>query len=337
MFAQAKVRWTSLLAALAVAVSAAPASAAPEWQEGELTYSTAFSCASIIFGRPQLVLTTGAGAAFLADPEALPRAGEVFYARLSTAIVGDPCGGGGAVLPEFVPPAGVEVAVDAEHPVLWAYRTSGQEVTLKRDGTVVSPGNFGGVVVAAQENGQGVPWPLANSGPALQIHVPLRSERKLNGIATPTPACQERVDARAACRRDQVGDHLQIAVQVADGGGQAFLIPFIGLFVREAGPPEVQAPAAVRAATARRGIAVTIRTAPNATVTGSLTARRRALARLEVKADAQGVARLRVRLSAASLRFLRRAGGRARLEAVARTTDGALSAPTRRALRVGGR
>ncbi len=101
------IRRALCLACIAL-VLAAPAAEAQDgpWTEGQLEYTLAYSCTSIIFPPARLVLTTGAGAAFEGSPQRIPHSGEVFYVRLTAAIVGDPCGGGGHVLPEFVPPAG---------------------------------------------------------------------------------------------------------------------------------------------------------------------------------------------------------------------------------------
>lgn len=319
-----RTRRAAALAVLAALVPAAPAARAQDgpWSEGTLEYTTAFSCTSIIIGNPRLVLTTGAGAAFEGSPQRIPPAGQVFYTRLTAAIVGDPCGGGGHVLPEFIPPVGVEPAVDKRHPVLWRYAESSS--TPDQSGQVVlTRGPNGGLLVGARSgDGTDGPWPLANSGPALEIKVPLRSSRRLKGIGTQSPNCPSREEGSAPCPRDQAGDHLQIAVGVADGGAPAMLIPYVGLFNRGPAAPSLAVPARV----GRRFVA-RVTAAPGATVTGTLRLAGRLLDRARGKANASGVA---------ALRFARAPGlrGRAVLSVRARTVDGARSPVAKRRLRL---
>jgi hypothetical protein len=310
-----------LAVVLVAALVGAPAAGAQDgpWSEGGLEYTTAFSCSSIIIGPPRLVLTTGAGAAFEGSPQRIPPAGSVFYSRLTTAIVGDPCGGGGHVLPEFIPPVGVEPAVDKRHPVLWRYAEESNTPDVSGRVALTRGPNGGLMVGAVDDDGTAGPWPLANSGPALEIKVPLRSSRVLKGIGTPQPTCPAREDGAGPCPRDQAGDHLQISVSVADGGAPGMLIPYIGLFNRAPAAPSLRVPARV----GRRFIARAT-TAPRATVTGTLRSGRTVLARAKRKANAKGVARLSFRRPAGS--------GRAVLSIQAKTIDGARSPVARRRL-----
>ena len=293
------------------------------WTEGELEYTLATSCTSIIFPPARLVLTTAAGAAFEGTPQRIPHAGEVFYVRLTAAIVGDPCGGGGAVLPEFVPPAGVETAVDRRHPVRWTYSFDDQPADEFTGNVVLSKGPFGGLLVAAREaDGSGVPWPLANSGDPLQIKVPVRSARRLTGIASSTPNCPARSEGYGACPRDEAGDHMQIAVSVADGGSPSTLVPIIGLFAREPAKPTLKL-----AKTVGRRFTATVTTAAGATVTGTLKARGRVVARAKRQARASGVARLRFSIPAGVT-------AKAQLTVRAKSVDGALSPAVKRRVRL---
>jgi hypothetical protein len=243
--------------AAVLATASGAAQAEPVWTDGTLEYDVGFSCSSIIFNNPRLVQMTGAGAGFLADRDDVPRIGEVFYTRLTTALVGDPCGGGAAVLPEWVPPAGVEVAIDAKHPVLWRYADTPDRTFFDTD-TVASPGQFDGVVIAAatKDHPEGQPWPLAISGPPLEIRVPVRSTRVLNGIGSVSPECDNRRNGAAPCQPKLSGDHLQIAVNVADGGDRLFVIPYVGLFAAKAS--ELILPRSVTSRQLARGVKVTL-------------------------------------------------------------------------------
>jgi hypothetical protein len=311
-----------LLLALGLAAPAARAQDGP-WSEGTLEYTLAYSCTSIILGNPQLVFTTGAGAAFEGSTQRIPPAGEVFYSRLLVAIVGDPCGGGGSVLPEFVPPAGVEPAVSRRHPVLWRYVES-ESTPDQRGSTILSRGPNGGLLVGADAAGSenDGPWPLANSGPTLEIKVPLRSSRRLNGIGSRAPNCPARDNGSGPCPRGESGDHLQIAVQVADGGSPGTLVPIIGLFNGPPAAPSLRAPAR-----AGRRFTAKVTTAPRASATGVLKAGGRVLARARARANGQGVARLRFSLPAGL-------AGRAVLSVRAKTVDEAISPPATRRLRL---
>jgi hypothetical protein len=116
--------------------------------------------------------------------DGLPYAGDVFYARVTFGSIGDICGGGGNALPEFVPPAGVEVVRDGDP--YWTVTQGGVE-TRGNDPVVLGDGLFGGVVASVRDasDGQVKSWPYANSGGFIGVHVPMRARRRLTGIGTP--------------------------------------------------------------------------------------------------------------------------------------------------------
>ena len=275
---------------LAVALAlAAPASAQEtKWSLGLTEYTTGIDCTSIIFPPARLEQQTFAFAAQQVPVKGLPYAGDVFYARITFGSIGDICGGGGNALPEFVPPAGVEVVMDGKP--FW---------TVATDGEVK-------------------PWPYANSGGFIGVHVPLRARRRLVGIGTPEPSCPTREDGTGPCPADQSGDWLQVSTQVADGGSPGTLVPALGLFAREPRAPKI-----VRARRSGGRVKLRLRTAPRFRVQATLTRGSRVVARRRGRAAAGGVA---------SLAFPA-GSGKLTIEARAVADDGAVSKQSRRTLR----
>ena len=76
------------------------------------------NCPSQIFGSPYTEIGLGARADVLLDAADLPTVGEVFYARVGLAAVGNPlCGDPQGVYVEVYPPVGVSLAIGPGTPV----------------------------------------------------------------------------------------------------------------------------------------------------------------------------------------------------------------------------
>jgi hypothetical protein len=287
--------WLAVVMA-ALLASASPAVAAPEWTTG-VAEQARINCP--VTG-PQLYIY--ARVDFQADPQAIPKVGEVFYARL---VVGDVSRCFNSLVGvEVVPPVGVELAVSAQAPIRCSYEVgqSDRPVPLTPaqgcgqqpgDGFVYGPRRL----IGPGENGV---WPLFGPGrDILVVEFPLRSSRPLRGsLVLPCPRRQGEV----ACRPDLAGDNLQVLVLPSPTAASGtWLAPFIGLVVEPAptaaapgapapapaptttptgGPaPQaatrlVRAPRSLRIARALRGIPVSVQVpADGATVRATLSAR----------------------------------------------------------------
>ena len=156
-----------------------------------------------------------ANAELQADPEALPRVGEVFYVRSVIARIGDGCGIDMLGHVEIVPPPGVTTAISAQHPV----RCEWMDITTG----ALSPA--GGCPQEAQEAVYGpgfdqltpggstptYPWRIAYQQ-ALVIEVPLRSNRGLQGTS---PSCSRWRGRPALHDAEPVGRHAPVHDQDA--------------------------------------------------------------------------------------------------------------------------
>lgn len=234
-----------------------PASAATEWQNGTHDEDQLYDCN---LERP--VTGVSADVGWRPAGDRLPKVGERFYVRTYAGLVGLPCSGTVAVLPELIAPLGVEYAVDDDHPVRWALTLPGRTPQLSSQPLTFVEGVNGGVVVGTP---QGTSWTL-RQGYVLELQVPVVAERVLKGPATPQPECASRRDGTAPCPASQAGDHFQTAFTVGGHGGtKSYVTPYVALFATAATPPP-PAPVASRTAasyavsrTARGRAVVTVR------------------------------------------------------------------------------
>ena len=260
-----------------LAVAAAPAAAAPEWNYGLPEETQELTCTSIGAGPlvgTQTEVATSARAGMLVDAQDIPKVGEVFYGGVMIGAVGG-CTAK-TVIPEVVPPLGVDLAVSATTPVRCHYTlpdgsdtriTEGCPQALQpgtHDGFSLSPG---GTPTNSWTGIGKIPGTPDLSRPQLEVlylEFPLRSSRPLTGLPG-NPTCATRAIQAGPCRRDAAGDFLQVAVQVFASGGAPTLAPAIGLVVEPGaagggatgGSPASQlltAPRTVRIRSALRGI-----------------------------------------------------------------------------------
>jgi len=223
---------------LAALLAAAPAQAALQWHTGTSESSIVLNCN---FAQEPGIQ---ANAEFQADPQALPRVGEVFYVRSVIARIGDGCGIDMLGHVEVVPPPGVTTAVSAQHPV----RCQWMDITTG----ALSPA--GGCPQEAQEAVYGpgfdqltpggstptYPWRIAYRQ-ALVIEIPLLSNRGLQGTA---PTCSRFEGAPPCTTPSQSGDTLQFTIRMLDAWSSAWLSPYVPLFVQGAGGAGSKAPGA---------------------------------------------------------------------------------------------
>lgn len=211
---------TSLAAATLVGGGLAPASAATaEWQDGLHDEDTIISC---ITGSPATGVS--ANVSWMAPDGQVPEVGEKFYLRGYVGLVGLPCSGKVAVLPEILVPSGIEF-VDED--VRWDLTEAGEQQDLGTEPLAFDHGQNGGILVG---NADFTPFTL-RQGDILELQFPVRATRVLKGPATQQPECQSRREGTAPCPVSQAGDHLQIAFTVGGhGGDKQYVTPYVGLF-----------------------------------------------------------------------------------------------------------
>jgi hypothetical protein len=221
----------TLAAAVSLTLPGA-AAAKPRWIDGQMVRSTVTSCASIVAGVPVLTAGVLAEASFRADPKRLPKTGQPFYARVFIGGAGEPCVTQYAQL-QVVLPVGVELAISRKRPVRCTHFTSPESpiVALTREQGCphrASRGTYG-VQFDRTTREDGL-WELPR-GYGYFVDFPIRSSRKLKGIANGPPAC-DRLEDGPPCSRREVRDNLQAAIFVIDGDTDPWVAPHIGLFVR---------------------------------------------------------------------------------------------------------
>lgn len=225
-------RIAALSAALLTAglLSAAPtltgsASAAEnEWQDGVTSSDTIINC---ITQSPSVGVSANTG--WRSTNGEVPEVGEKFYLRGYISLVGLPCSGKVATVPEILPPAGFSYP---EEPVLWGINTLGEPGSLTDAPLDIFSGVNGGIVLTRPGD---EPFVLQR-GQVLEFQFPVVATREFKGTATPAPTCLSRRDGTAPCPLSQSGDHLQIAFAVGGhGGDKSYVTPYVPLFAAKAG------------------------------------------------------------------------------------------------------
>ena len=238
--------------------------AAGTYTDAEPANTVGFSCSSIAAGAATLVPDTIIG---LGIQGTAPRVGDVFYLRITAAVLDDPCSGGTTVLPEVLPPKGVATAIDAAHPVLLRYEeydgANADDAAVK-----VKPGQTGGTELDAISTRapDGEPFPLAQGGKKLEIYVPLR-----------------------ATRRTSAADTLNVVSHIGNGSTPSPLAASTGL------PSSAPAKPALKVG---RKAALTVTTVPGAKVTATLTVGSKKVGSARATADAAGTAKLKPKVKA---------------------------------------
>jgi hypothetical protein len=216
-----RARLALLGALVTLLLTAASASAAPGWIDGNAKYVYAPNCASIIFGNPYIEAEAATYASFYADPNNLPDAGEVFYIRMVAAGIGFPCGGAYANFELALHPE-VRLAISPDFPVYcYAYRSSTgkwQRETTSCPQGPTGQGRFGQSFNPV--NSKEPAWPLPQ-GVFWQIQVPVYSKKRLVGAAGSAMSC---------------GDCFIAPTQIIDGNGSPYTNPHQFLNVDRAEP-----------------------------------------------------------------------------------------------------
>jgi hypothetical protein len=225
-------------ALLVVVLPARSAEAALQWHPGTSESSYVLDCN---FNQQPGIQ---ANAEFQADPQAIPRVGDVFYVRSVIARIGDGCGIDMLGHVEIVPPPGVTPAISGQHPVRcqWLDIATGalsaaggcpQEVQEAVYGPGFDQLTPGGATPT-------YPWRIAYQQ-ALVIEIPLRSNRSLQGT---NPTCGRFEGDPPCTASSQSGDTLQFTVRMLDAWSSAWLSPYVPLFVNGSGAPGAKTPGA---------------------------------------------------------------------------------------------
>jgi hypothetical protein len=203
----------------------APATAGTAtWNDGTHDQDTIWNC---LTQSPSTGVSANVG--WKSPTGEVPEVGEKFYLRGYIGLVGLPCSGKVAVLPEILVPEGVEF-VDED--VRWDLTEAGTTQQLGTDGLEFFWGANDGIVIAQTGD---EPFVL-RQGDILEFQFPVRATRELKGPATQQPECLSRREGTAPCPVSQAGDHLQIAFTVAGhGGDKSYVTPYVGLFAQPAG------------------------------------------------------------------------------------------------------
>lgn len=220
------------IGALAFAVGVALAlaglaSAEASWIEGQMVRSTVVNCETLTLGNPVATAGVLAQVGFRATPRTLPRVGRTFYARVFVGGSGAPCVTQMAWV-EVVLPLGVRLAITRRTPVRCSsFTVAPASPVVPAQGCPRRPfrGQHGFVFPRTTRT-DGL-WALPR-GQGYFIDFPIRSSRRLRGIARGLPSCA----GPAPCPASRARDSLQVGIKVSDGNDNPWLVPYVGLFTR---------------------------------------------------------------------------------------------------------
>jgi hypothetical protein len=229
----------------------------------------------------------------------MPAAGEVFSAQFSVGLVGRSCSGAN-VSPTVIPPLGVRIAVDAQHPVQWRYPGQGEAWQTSGVRLLTLPDGRAKLVPEVNENSL---WPIANDQPPLQFVVPLVADRAMTGAGSGPGQCPD----GPPCARGDAGDYLQVQVD-SSIGTPLTLVPVVPLF---ASPPppgtptggaaagKVKVAKSIRASALAKGLTVKVPVSALAEVRLTLTVKGKVVAKGAATAAQAGTLSVKVKRTAA--------------------------------------
>jgi hypothetical protein len=277
----------ALLAVAATLLAASSAQAAASWHNGVAVTSSLFNpCLGISeFGAM-------AQAGYLTDV-ATTHPGDVFYAH---ALFGAATHVGGNCTDrdqfgelDVILPPGVALAIDGKHPVYCFFEDTGG--TEQRDPTCPTHAVNGAYGPSFPHGDGGGPWDMP-PGRTLEVQFPVRTSRALRGPAG--GHCPQDLGDLAI---DHQRDCLLVALHVADGTGDPWLLPNVDMVVAPgAARPTLSAVRHVRARARRVTVTLAL---PRAGATARVTVRqgKRTLGRLTRRHLRKGKVRLHMRLS----------------------------------------
>ncbi|NYI46285.1 hypothetical protein BJ993_003365 [Nocardioides aromaticivorans] len=215
---------TTGLVAVAPTLAGSASAATGEWQDGVTSSDTIINC---VTQSPSVGVSANTG--WRSTNGEVPEVGEKFYLRGYISLVGLPCSGKVATVPEILPPAGFSYP---DEPVLWGVNTLGEPGELTDAPLDIFNGVNGGIVLTKPGD---EPFVLQR-GQVLEFQFPVVATREFKGTATQAPTCLSRRDGTAPCPPSQSGDHLQIAFAVGGhGGDKQYVTPYVPIFAAKAG------------------------------------------------------------------------------------------------------
>jgi hypothetical protein len=191
------------LAALATAVAASPASAGPadpQWIDGNIQYAYGNSC--IILGSPTYETQVGGFTGYWGAPDvSYPKIGDRYWGHVYYTVTGTGCGFGiHGVQAQISLPQGTSLAIDAgsqdanDKIKCWRTNLNGSVVDVTNvpwqhpDNASIKGKHCDPTQVSAGPNGTVLAYTLLATGQSMHIVFPLRSTKKLSGIAEPNNA-----------------------------------------------------------------------------------------------------------------------------------------------------
>ncbi len=215
---------TTGLVGVAPTLAGSASAATGEWQDGVTSSDTIINC---VTQSPSVGVSANTG--WRSTNGEVPEVGEKFYLRGYISLVGLPCSGKVATVPEILPPAGFSYP---DEPVLWGVNTLGEPGELTDAPLDIFNGVNGGIVLTRPGD---EPFVLQR-GQVLEFQFPVVATREFKGTATQAPTCLSRRDGTAPCPPSQSGDHLQIAFAVGGhGGDKQYVTPYVPIFAAKAG------------------------------------------------------------------------------------------------------
>ncbi|QSR25412.1 hypothetical protein CFH99_07210 [Nocardioides aromaticivorans] len=212
------------LVGVAPTLAGSASAATGEWQDGVTSSDTIINC---VTQSPSVGVSANTG--WRSTNGEVPEVGEKFYLRGYISLVGLPCSGKVATVPEILPPAGFSYP---DEPVLWGVNTLGESGELTDAPLDIFNGVNGGIVLTRPGD---EPFVLQR-GQVLEFQFPVVATREFKGTATQAPTCLSRRDGTAPCPPSQSGDHLQIAFAVGGhGGDKQYVTPYVPIFAAKAG------------------------------------------------------------------------------------------------------
>jgi hypothetical protein len=272
----------AFLIAAALLLAVAP-SASAGGANGLLVSNVDFNCFSLATGSPYVEPMISGIVGWGSEKE-FPVTGEPFSASVSVGLVGRSCSGA-EISPTVIPPVGVRIAVDKDHPLQWKYPDSDWQTS----GAKLLPLADGSAKIVAEASGTQL-WPIANDQPPLQFLIPLVAERELRGAGSPPGACPD----GPPCAPGEAGDYLQVRIDTSIGT-PLVLAPVVALYATEGAATKLTVPAKVRAATLSKGLGVKVAAAKGAKLKLVLKAGRTVVARGSATAKADGTTTVKVK------------------------------------------
>ena len=221
-----------------------------QWIKGPLRADKVMDC-PIYTSSGNVVYGDGFGAqvSYEGDPENIMTVGEQFYVRFQVRLITIPCVEAG-LIPEFIPPHGMDFAEDEAHPVRWSVSGgTNPSAAGGQDDLYLEAGKYGGLVVGTHvprfkykgTNG----WHLQRADGVLEIQIPMRVDRPMKGDQSQIPDCYTTKTSNPGvkyyypCAKDKAGDHLQVGMFINDGGDRTENSVHVGVFAEAAAPAPV--------------------------------------------------------------------------------------------------